>query len=461
MGTGWQFVQKIRHRLRLSRKWFRESAVPTKKAHIGLERLEDRSIPTVGASVGMLLIDESLPAIIGADTVMHEIDQSYEPTLSDLNNSVDDRPSHDDRVWLEPFNREPTYQHERFPGGDVYRSPALALPLNREPTSPNERSPGDDLYRSPATTLTPPVEDGLHRNPSSATAGTTSQSAPAAASSIVAQTTKITPIAVIPSEPASPAFRIVRSPVEPTTMEVSYRLTRFGDGTPTSHERVAVFAPGAASVQVSDGFSADRAQVVTLRVLQGNYVSLRTTASLFPAGDPHACSDRVLVAAYRGEQSPEAFALLVERHRALVLQTCYRLLGNWHDAEDVSQNVFVALGTRAIRWQSSLAGWLVTVAHHASIALVRSRNRRARHESKAARAERIEAPDNMGLNEEIEKALRQIRPPLREAVRLRYLEGYSQSEAARRLGCPRGTLSRRASEGLRALREILTEISEH
>jgi DNA-directed RNA polymerase specialized sigma24 family protein len=41
---------------------------------------------------------------------------------------------------------------------------------------------------------------------------------------------------------------------------------------------------------------------------------------------------------------------------------------------------------------------------------------------------------------------------LRQAVVLRYLEGLDQREAARRLGCPQGTLATRTREGLRRLR---------
>lgn len=52
-------------------------------------------------------------------------------------------------------------------------------------------------------------------------------------------------------------------------------------------------------------------------------------------------------------------------------------------------------------------------------------------------------------------ALSQLSAPLRDAVQLRYLEGWSQAEAARMLGCPRGTLSQRAALGVRQLRGIL------
>ena len=66
------------------------------------------------------------------------------------------------------------------------------------------------------------------------------------------------------------------------------------------------------------------------------------------------------------------------------------------------------------------------------------------------------APDEpeIDLREEVEAALSRVEEPLRQAVQLRYLEGLSQAEAAEAVGCPRGTLSRRASLGLSRLREL-------
>jgi sugar lactone lactonase YvrE len=59
------------------------------------------------------------------------------------------------------------------------------------------------------------------------------------------------------------------------------------------------------------------------------------------------------------------------------------------------------------------------------------------------------------LREEVDAALEQMPARLREAVVLRYLEGRDQETAAQVAGCPRGTLARRAVEGLERLRTIL------
>jgi RNA polymerase sigma factor (sigma-70 family) len=114
-----------------------------------------------------------------------------------------------------------------------------------------------------------------------------------------------------------------------------------------------------------------------------------------------------------------------------------------------------------LRVGTNLAGWLRTVARNTCIGLLRARSRRVRHEKKAAKPEQYQAEDEMtDLRDELESALAQLTPDLRDAVRLRYLEGWSQQQAALRLGCPRGTLSQRAARGIQHLRHILGYAAE-
>ncbi len=257
-------------------------------------------------------------------------------------------------------------------------------------------------------------------------------------------------------------FRITRTPAGDTRLEVAYTLTTFS-GTGSAHqEGVATVPPKSPHVAIagdalpSTGVAA-RDEIVTLTLRDhADYQVRQPTATLFLAGAAGRCSEAALLAAYRQGQSAEAFGALIARHRTAVLQTCRQVLGSWHDAEDVSQLVFLSLAQHPVRLHSTLAGWLRAVARNASIAFLRSRRRRRRHEQRAARPVLVAPEDSAhDLREELDAALRQVAGPLREAVRLRYLEGWSQHEAARIVGCPRGTLSQRAALGLRSLRGIL------
>jgi RNA polymerase sigma-70 factor (ECF subfamily) len=60
---------------------------------------------------------------------------------------------------------------------------------------------------------------------------------------------------------------------------------------------------------------------------------------------------------------PEAFALIVERHRRPVYQLCYRFVGNHEDASDLSQEVFLRAyrGLGSFRGKSSLKTWLYRI----------------------------------------------------------------------------------------------------
>ena len=107
--------------------------------------------------------------------------------------------------------------------------------------------------------------------------------------------------------------------------------------------------------------------------------------------------------------------------------------------------------------QTTLAGWLRRSGPQRVNRLPALRRRRARHERLAAKPSATHDDQGQGeLREELDDAaLAQLPAPLREAVRLRYLEGHSQKEAAHLLGCPRGTMSQRAARGIRWLRELL------
>jgi RNA polymerase sigma factor (sigma-70 family) len=181
----------------------------------------------------------------------------------------------------------------------------------------------------------------------------------------------------------------------------------------------------------------------------------RAAATLFLAPSGGRVGDSALFEAYRLGRSPEAFEALVQRHGPAVARASQRIVGNRADAEDVTQFVFLRLARWQGRFPGTLTGWLRTVSRNASLTLLRSRRRRRRYEREAAKPASVEQSDATGLDESLDAAIRQLPAPLEAAVRLRYLEGHSQQEAAQLVGCPRGTLSRRAAHGVRVLRELL------
>jgi RNA polymerase sigma factor (sigma-70 family) len=141
----------------------------------------------------------------------------------------------------------------------------------------------------------------------------------------------------------------------------------------------------------------------------------------------------------------------------MVYQTCRRLLGDAHDAEDAAQAAFVLLARKPSKAKPALAAWLYTVARNVAITLLRDRARRAQRQKEVAgmrQSEQTPAVEN-GLQDELDASLAELPRHLREAVILCYLKGYRQEEAASVLGCNHGTVSRRAAEGINRLRSSL------
>jgi RNA polymerase sigma factor (sigma-70 family) len=175
--------------------------------------------------------------------------------------------------------------------------------------------------------------------------------------------------------------------------------------------------------------------------------------------------DRELLESYRQGNDETAFAVLVRRHGPLVWGTCRRLLGDCHDTEDAYQAVFLVLARKAglIRRAESLAAWLHRVARQVALKARARRDRRCKAENgrrkavtetHAARAPGLS--DELSLREALailDEEIERLPDKFRAPIVLCYLQGRTNEEAARELGCPAGTLKFRLSRA----RELLGE----
>jgi RNA polymerase sigma factor (sigma-70 family) len=169
--------------------------------------------------------------------------------------------------------------------------------------------------------------------------------------------------------------------------------------------------------------------------------------------------DNELVITYAREASEPAFRALVDRHVNLVFSAAYRQVGDIGVAEEVTQNVFVALARKAPRLagHETLAGWLHRTAILEAKAHIRAELRRRRREEAAATIASIQrdgatAADEVGSL--LDEGLLNLRESDRSALILRYLEGRSLREVGVILGVEEDAARKRISRALDRLSEF-------
>ncbi|WP_165234546.1 RNA polymerase sigma factor [Aquisphaera insulae] len=160
------------------------------------------------------------------------------------------------------------------------------------------------------------------------------------------------------------------------------------------------------------------------------------------------------------EEAEPAFAILVERHEAMVLRVCRRILSDPDDAQDAAQATFLVLALKAgsIRHRSSIGGWLHGVADRVARCSKASVARRRRHESAYALMAGPPWVEEAGDDEAagiLHEELGRLPGRHRLAVMLCDLEGLTHEEAASLQGCPVGTIKSRLARGRRRLAERL------
>jgi RNA polymerase sigma factor (sigma-70 family) len=170
-------------------------------------------------------------------------------------------------------------------------------------------------------------------------------------------------------------------------------------------------------------------------------------------------SDRQLLESFLDRQDEAAFAALVERHGAMTLGVCRRVLRHVHDAEDACQATFLVLAQKAgsIRKKASLGSWLHGVAFRVASDL-RKRLARRQRVPVVGKFMGADALDDITLREALailDEELNQLAECYRTPLILCCLEGKARDEAAEQLGWKLGTLKSRLERGRELLRSRL------
>jgi RNA polymerase sigma factor (sigma-70 family) len=176
--------------------------------------------------------------------------------------------------------------------------------------------------------------------------------------------------------------------------------------------------------------------------------------------------DTADLAARLRDGEEDALAEAYDRWASLVHTLALRSLGSHHDAEDVTQQVFVSA------WRSrhtlrpdrgTVPGWLVGITRH-RIADLHTQRARAARDAEAVAAEALPRqadppPDErlatrLLLTDELDR----LGDPRARVIRMAFVEDLTHDEIAGRLGLPLGTVKSHVRRGLIQLRSRMEEV---
>jgi len=161
-----------------------------------------------------------------------------------------------------------------------------------------------------------------------------------------------------------------------------------------------------------------------------------------------------------------AFGFLVDKYKASVYAFAYSRLRNFHDAEDVAQEVFIKAyeNLRKLkRWDSFLA-WIYSIASNLCKNWIRAQSRRPDHEFIEDKD-----PETLGTSSinsyrqdlvlgSLRDALDSLPEMYSQALTLHYLGGMSSMEMARFLGASPAAIRKRLSKARSLLKEEMLAV---
>ena len=168
-------------------------------------------------------------------------------------------------------------------------------------------------------------------------------------------------------------------------------------------------------------------------------------------------------------QDPDAFEVFYDRHAAAAYSLAYRIVGNPHQAEDVTQEALISIwrsGARYDRARGSVRNWALGITRNRAIDVVRMASlptRRLSNDDDTTLAAQV-APEETEAEAlrretaaELAGAVSDLPGEQSEVIALSYYGGFSQSEIAEILNQPLGTVKGRMRLGLEKIRLAVAE----
>lgn len=161
-----------------------------------------------------------------------------------------------------------------------------------------------------------------------------------------------------------------------------------------------------------------------------------------------------------------AIATLYDRHCRLLYGLILRIVRDRAESEEVLQEVFMLVWTRAETYNAALgspAAWLVRIARNRAIDRLRANQVRTRATEGVVLPDPVESPETAAAQTErqraVARALNTLPADQRQLIELAYFQGLTQSELAARFHLPLGTVKTRIRTGMLTLRRELQHVA--
>jgi RNA polymerase sigma-70 factor, ECF subfamily len=181
--------------------------------------------------------------------------------------------------------------------------------------------------------------------------------------------------------------------------------------------------------------------------------------------DASTSNDFVLTQA-AGKGDMLAFEEIYTRHHRRVYSICLRMLQNAHEAEDLTQEVFIQLYRKigSFRGDSAFTTWL----HRMTVnqVLMHFRKRTVKYEKTTEEGETpvqiVVGTENLGKMQIVDKisidnAIAQLPDGYKNVFVLHDVEGYEHEEVAKILGCSVGTSKSQLHKARLKMRKLLNK----
>lgn len=150
-----------------------------------------------------------------------------------------------------------------------------------------------------------------------------------------------------------------------------------------------------------------------------------------------------------------AYAVLVKKHYKGVFALCLGMLGNIHDAEDVTQDVMLKGFTRIKKLKrcDQFEWWILQIARNLCIDFLRRRKRMRKYIAKASKPSGRQSNDH----DDLQQAIRRLPQELRVPLTMFYFDGKNAKTIAKKMNISHSGTCQKIRTARRQLHELLTQ----